>query len=255
MDIQERETVEEIIDEAIEETVQKNSLWQIAHKNLKKYAQNRELSWLKFNERVLLEALDSDVPAFEKLKFVSIFTSNLEEFFMVRVGSLTDLSLLKNPKKDSKTGMSVKEQLKKIMDEVKRLFVVRDRVYKNVDKILRDYGICDLEFDELSKSEKRLVEDYYKNFIKPIVSPQIVDNYHPFPFLENNQLYIIAELSNDSKEMFGLLPIPKSLPSFLHLEKSRFRYIRIENIFLQYAKESLRLLRRQFVMSKIQKRY
>ena len=127
----------------------------------KEYTQNRELSWLKFNERVLEEAEDETVPLLERLKFVSIFTSNLDEFFMIRVGSLTELMHLKESSIDNKSGMDASQQLAAIYDAVKVLYKKRDKIYGDLERQLRVHGICNLSYRELDDSEKKQLKKYF----------------------------------------------------------------------------------------------
>ena len=148
------------------------------HKN---YTQNRELSWLKFNERVLLEAVDETVPLLERLKFVAIFTSNLDEFFMIRVGSLSELIHLKENPVDKKSGMNTEQQLEAVYEEVQNLYRERERIYEDLEKQLRVHGICNLSYGELENDEKKFLKKYFSEFIAPILSPQIVDQHHLFP--------------------------------------------------------------------------
>jgi polyphosphate kinase len=200
------------------------------------FMQNRELSWLKFNERVLEEAQDEIVPLYERLKFISIFTSNLDEFFMIRVGSLTDLSLVDNHSVDSKTGMSSKQQLEKIFENTASLYKVRDRIHKEVESNLREFGVCNLKVKELEKPEKKYLDKYYEEFILPILSPQIIDSRHPFPHLTNKSLYIVCVFSGEDTK-FGLIPISQSLPEYVILSGNQTRYVMIEEIVLEYTGE------------------
>ena len=146
---------------------------------LLKYTQNRELSWLKFNQRVLEEAQDPDVPLLERMKFVAIFTSNLDEFFMIRVGSLYDMASLKEMELDRRSKMTPKEQLERIYEAVEPLYKERDKTYSEIKKRLSPYGICGLSFKELQDPEKKYVKKYFKEQILPVLSPQIVDRNHP----------------------------------------------------------------------------
>ncbi len=200
------------------------------------YMQNRELSWLTFNERILEEAQEESVPLFERLKFVSIFTSNLDEFFMVRVGSLTDLSLLENGNIDNKTGMTPKQQLDRIYKRAVLLYKKRDETYYEVENKLREVGISNLEIKELSKPEKKYVEKYYRDYILPILSPQVINSRHPFPHLVNKELYIICVFSGDDAK-FGLIPVSKSLPEFVLLPGEEIKYVMTEKIILYYLKD------------------
>ncbi len=133
------------------------------------YTQNRELSWLKFNERVLEEAADRDVPLLERLKFISIFTSNLDEFYMVRCGSLYDLSILDEEHIDNKSGMNAQQQLQAIYRETKKLYLLRDSIYKNVRNELKPL-IHRVRFSHLSREEEKRVRAYFLNRVLPILS-------------------------------------------------------------------------------------
>lgn len=198
--------------------------------------QNRELSWLRFNQRVLEEAMDETVPLLERLKFISIFTSNLDEFFMVRVGSLVDLMLLSNKDTiDNKTGWSPKEQLEAIFNSIPPLMEKRDEAFRTVSMELRQRGIYDLSFDELSKEEEKDINKYFEYYINPILSPQIVDNRHPIPHLKNRRLYIASILkTKKDKTVLGIIPIPSSIPRILPSKENRNRYIRIENVIMEH---------------------
>ena len=198
------------------------------------YTQNRELSWLGFNKRVLEEASDATVPLLERLKFISIFTSNLDEFFMVRVGSLFDLSVIAPDMLNNKTGQTPREQLDNIFSAIPPLMKLRDRLMHRIDISLRDKGIYDLSFDELTKKERKHVNDYFLRFIMPILSPQIVDPWHPFPHLANKQLYIASLLTGKRGGIhLGLVPVPSPLPPLLWLDTPS-RFIRVENIIKAY---------------------
>ncbi len=205
------------------------------HKNAVSYTQNRELSWLKFNERVLLESMDSTVPLMERLKFVSIFASNLDEFYMIRVGTLQDLVELKDNSLDSKTGMSPQEQLNKIYQETHRLYEKKDQSYDEIRNQLRFHDIWDLSYEELSPEESKMVRQYFKSSVLPILSPQIMDAHHPFPHLQNKALHIVTNLTIKGKEVLGILPIPHALPPVFFLPGVETRYIRMENIVSQFA--------------------
>ena len=163
---------------------------------IRSYTQNRELSWLRFNERVLQEAADETVPLLERLKFISIFTSNLDEFFMIRVGSLYDLAAMKKDAADGKTGMTAQQQLDAIYDETRRLTRLKDETYLKLESLLREKGICDLAIEELGKEDAKFVKQYFKAEIEPILSPQIVDGHHPFPHLANKMMHIGAALQD-----------------------------------------------------------
>lgn len=198
-------------------------------------ARNRELSWLKFNERVLEEAL-ADIPLLEKLKFISIFMSNLEEFFMVRVGSLTDKTLLKEPTRDSKTGWTAQEQLRRIYEEVKILMKKKDEIYKKVELLLNQHNIYDVSGKKLTEEERKNVKYYYEQEVKPILCPQIIENFYPFPFLKNNSFYLVMKVQRNEEKKFALIEVPASLPKIKILSKGdKLRYIRVENIVKEFG--------------------
>ncbi|MGN0658102.1 MAG: polyphosphate kinase 1 [Emergencia sp.] len=203
----------------------------------REYTQNRELSWLKFNERVLEEAADETVPLLERLKFVSIFTSNLDEFFMIRVGSLSELMHLKESPVDKKSGMNAEEQLKAIYAEVGRLYEKRERTYDDLEKQLRLHGICNLSYRELENEEKKYLKKFFHEYIAPVLSPQIVDQHHPFPHLQNKTVHVAARLSHKNKEVFAFIPVPAILPPIIYLKENDVRYIRIEEIISAWLDE------------------
>ena len=203
-------------------------------KEMQNYTQNRELSWLKFNQRVLEEAKDSSVPLLERMKFVSIFTSNLDEFFMIRVGSLYDMSLTDNSTIDSRSGMNPKEQLDAIFAAVAPLYKERDKTYSEIKKLLNPYGVCGLSIKELEQQEKKYVKKYFKDQILPIPSPQIVDANHPFPHLLNKELYVIASLKQNGTSMIGIVPVPQFVSDILYLPGHDIRYIRMEKVIMEY---------------------
>ena len=198
------------------------------------YTQNRELSWLKFNQRVLEEAQDPKVPLLERMKFVAIFTSNLDEFFMIRVGSLFDMVASGVKTKDSRSGMTPKEQLDKIYEAVAPLYKERDKTYAEIKKQLHPYGVCGLDFKELEQGEKKYVKKYFKEQILPILSPQIVDANHPFPHLLNKDIYVTANLKVDNKNMLGIIPVPNFVSEVLYLPGHDIRYIRMEKVIMEY---------------------
>lgn len=198
------------------------------------YTQNRELSWLRFNQRVLEEARDETVPLMERMKFVAIFTSNLDEFFMIRVGSLYDMAAVDNKKLDTKSGMTPKQQLEAIYQAVAPLYKERDKTYAEIKKQLKPYGVCGLDFKELEQPEKKYVKKYFKEQILPVLSPQIVDPNHPFPHLLNKEIYVVANLKQDSNTMTGIVPVPQYIPEVLYLPGHDIRYIRMEKVIMEY---------------------
>lgn len=202
-------------------------------KNDTSFTQNRELSWLKFNERVLAEANDSAVPLLERLKFLAIFSNNLDEFFMIRVGSLYDLSLLGKTHLDNKSGMTAQEQLKAIYEAVLPLYGNRDQVFWKLEEQLRQHDICNLSLKELEGRERKFVQEYFDSYVLPILSPQIVDFHHPFPHLENKSLNIGIMLTARGEKHFGIIPVPGSLPRILILPGDSLRYVLVEELILR----------------------
>ena len=199
------------------------------------YTQNRELSWLQFNARVLAEAEDGNVPLLERFKFLAIFTSNLDEFFMIRVGSLCDMAAVDKEHTDSKSGLTAKEQLHLIYKAVEPLYARRDAAFSDVDSKLSAIGLRRLTMDSLAPDEQKYIKRYFKDIIAPVLSPQIVDSHHPFPHLEGKVLHIAALLSHKKTERLGLLPVPASLPPVVFLPETPSRYILTEDILLAYA--------------------
>ena len=211
-------------------------------RELLNYTQNRELSWLRFNQRVLEEAKDGNVPLLERMKFVAIFTSNLDEFFMIRVGSLFDMVQTDEKHVDSRSGMTPKEQLDAIYKAVAPLYKERDKTYAEIKKELSPYGVCGLDFEELESDEKKYVKKYFKEQILPVLSPQIVDSSHPFPHLLNKEIYVTANLKSTGKknkedereQVLGIVPVPTYVSDILMLPGHDIRYIRMEKVIMEY---------------------
>lgn len=197
---------------------------------------NRELSWLKFNERVLEEAENKEVPLCERMNFVSIYQSNLDEFFMVRVGSLQDEMLLNKKIRDSKTKMTSEEQIKAILKEVKRLNKRKDAAYKGLMEQVEKYGIKLIDFTTAKAEEKKFLEHYFNHEIVPLSSPTIVGKRQPFPFLKNENIYAVVVLETRSgKERIGIIPCTNNMVErLIELPGGKGRYILSENIILHY---------------------
>lgn len=197
---------------------------------------NRELSWLKFNERVLEEAENKEVPLCERMNFVSIYQSNLDEFFMVRVGSLQDEMLLNKKVRDSKTKMTSEEQIKAILKEVKRLNKRKDAAYKRLMEQVEKYGIKLIDFTTAKTEEKKFLEHYFNHEIVPLSSPTIVGKRQPFPFLKNENIYAVVVLETRSgKERIGIIPCTNNMVErLIELPGGKGRYILSENIILHY---------------------
>lgn len=201
------------------------------------FMQNREISWLRFNERVLEEAQAEEVPLLEKLKFISIFTSNLDEFFMIRVGSLQDLARVKKAPVDPKTGWSPSEQIEAIVSLIPEIYAKRDRLYQEVTDKLAASGIALVRYAELSAEERKAARAFYEREIQPLLSPQIIDLQHPFPFLENKKTYLFCELERQGEDLFGLVPIRQTFPKYFILPGVDFRYILVSDLVEAYSDE------------------
>ncbi len=167
------------------------------------YMQNRELSWLEFDKRCLDQGADPSVPLLERMNFISIFWSNLQEFFMVRVGSLTDLSLVKKTIVDSKSGMTPSEQLDAIYARCHELYPYYEETFENLRRLLKDEGVEQLRPNELDDEQRAYLDDYVHDEVMPFLSPQIVNARHPFPHLENGGLYIVVRLNEEAADEKG----------------------------------------------------
>lgn len=204
----------------------------------KKVYDNRELSWLKFNNRVLEEAQDSSVPLMERLLFTSIYGSNLDEFFMVRVGSLIDQKLINDNDKDGKTKMRPSEQLAAIYSKVGELNDIKDKTLSAVNKELELRGIYHRTMKSLSKSEQEFVDSYYAYEIKPFLNALIIDKRHPFPFLNNQDIYVIARISSKSGIKLGIIGCGGKYERVVFLpsdNSDRINFLLVEDIILHYA--------------------
>ena len=197
---------------------------------------NRELSWLKFNERVLEEAENNEVPLCERMNFVSIYQSNLDEFFRVRVGSLQDQMLVNKKIRDNKTNMTSEEQIKAILKVVKKLNKRKDAAYKSLMDKVAEYGITLIDFTTAKPEEKKYLEQYFNHEIVPLSSPTIVGKRQPFPFLRNQEIYAVVVLQTRSgKERIGIIPCTNNMVErLIELPGGKGRYILSENIVLHY---------------------
>ena len=202
------------------------------------YMMNRELSWLKFNERVLEEAENKKVPLCERLTFASIYQSNLDEFFRVRVGSLVDQMLLGGKIRDNKTKMTAKEQIQAVLHQVTKLNRRKDAVYDTIMGQLEDYGIRLVDFRKISKKESEYLEKYFLNEIAPVISPTIVGKRQPFPFLKNNEIYAVVVLQTKSgKEKLGIIPCSNTGFKRLVELPTAGTYMLAEELILHYIPE------------------
>lgn len=197
---------------------------------------NRELSWLKFNERVLEEAENREVPLCERLSFVSIYQSNLDEFFMVRVGSLQDQSLLGKKIRDNKTNMTAKEQITEILNRVHVLNKRRDKVYEELMRNLREWDFAITDFRNIEKSESAYMAKYFSMEMEPLISPTVVGKRQPFPFLRNKEIYAVAVLETKSgKQRIGIIPCTNNmLERLIAIPGRPGTYMLAEELILHY---------------------
>lgn len=200
------------------------------------YFENRELSWLKFNKRVLEEAYDTNNPLLERLSFSAIYQSNLDEFFMVRVGSITDDEKTDKNKKDSKTGMKPSQQLDAIFTAVRRLQPSVEEAYRKTMGELSAYGFEHVSFDTATKEEQTFLELYFKREIKPFISGLVVNDSLPFPFLKNKELYAVVQLNAKKGVSIGIIPINHDHSErVIPLGAGGKRFILEEEVVLHFA--------------------
>ena len=199
------------------------------------FTQNREISWLRYNERVLEEALDDTVPLFERLRFIAIFVSNLEEFFKVRVGSLLGEDDEGDDLIDEKSGMTAAEQLRRIHDLVPGLLMKKDMAYGLVERKLAEAGVIRLEAWQLSDEERGRCFDFFRDEIKDSLKVKVLDAGEPMPDIDEDRPYIMAALDAELEDKFGLIDIPRSLPFIKVLPGESFRYVLTEDIIRMFA--------------------
>ena len=200
------------------------------------YTQNRELSWLRFDDRVLDEAFDETVPLFERLKFVSIFESNLDEFLMVRVGGLSDLAELKKQPVDNKSNMTASEQVDAVMAELPGLLTRWESIFKSIEGKLDTLGVHRARIDSLTPEERTFVTRYFQAYVSPVISPLVIDPRHPFPNLRNGALYLACGLDGvtDEESLLGLIEIPASMNRVVEIPSpaGTYSYILLEDVIL-----------------------
>ncbi|WP_233546837.1 MULTISPECIES: polyphosphate kinase 1 [Collinsella] len=200
------------------------------------YTQNRELSWLRFDNRVLDEAFDETVPLFERLKFVSIFESNLDEFLMVRVGGLSDLAELKKQPVDNKSNMAASEQVDAVMAEMPGLLTRWESIFKSIEGKLDTLGVHRARIDSLTPEERPFVTRYFQAYVSPVISPLVIDPRHPFPNLRNGALYLACGLDGvtDEESLLGLIEIPTSMNRVVEIPSptGTYSYILLEDVIL-----------------------
>jgi len=197
---------------------------------------NRELSWLKFNERVLEEAESQTVPLCERLSFASIYQTNLDEFFMVRVGSLVDQLLVSKDIRDNKTKMTPKEQISAILSQVAKLNRRKDSVYSDLMEQIEEYGIKLVNFRKIDKKGTEYLERYFDSEIAPLISPTVVGKRQPFPFLRNREIYAVVVLQRkNGKEKLGLIPCTSNVfPRLIEVPGQDGTYMLSEELILHF---------------------
>ncbi|MEF2561780.1 MAG: polyphosphate kinase 1 [Negativibacillus sp.] len=215
---------------------------------------NRELSWLEFNRRVLSESLNPKIPLMERLKFLSIYFSNLDEFFMVRVGSLHDQSIIEPNKLDDKTGLNAAGQIDAILKKVAEINPIAERAWESIKQQLRAQDIDLVDTLHLNKLDEQIVQKYFTENIRPLLSPQIIDRQHPFPFLKNKEQFVLTVLENKEKEKdkdkpkdksetkgdslkLGIVPFSHLPPYFVFTLNQRRRVLFTADIILYCAQK------------------
>lgn len=199
------------------------------------YSQDRELSWLKFNQRVLDLAHHNEVPLLEKCKFVAIFSSNLDEFFRVRVGSINDMLEMSPQHQDVRSHLTPHQQLAKIHETARTLCAYKDQTVQSLEKELAYYDITHERIQDLNKQDRTFINDYFKHQISPILSPMVMNKVHPFPHLENGSLYIVASLKEELEDYFGLVQLPSACRRLILLPGNTVRYVLAEEVLLYFV--------------------
>ena len=202
---------------------------------------NRELSWLKFNERVLEEAESRNVPLCERLSFASIYQTNLDEFFMVRVGSLVDQMMLSKDLRDNKTKMTAKEQIMAILSQVTKLNRRKDAVYAELMEEIEKQGIKLVNFQKIGRKGSEYLERYFDSEIAPLISPTVVGKRQPFPFIRNREIYAVVVLQRkNGKEKLGLIPCGSGVfPRLIEVPGQEGTYMLSEELILHFYSEGV----------------
>ncbi|MEG1125558.1 MAG: polyphosphate kinase 1 [Oscillospiraceae bacterium] len=213
----------------------------MSNKNEKEIFINRELSWLEFNRRVLDLAKDKNVPLAEQFKFASIYASNLDEFFMIRVGSLYDRTLLKKDETENKTGLTAAEQLSAIMPVATQMQQHCDKIFAKLIESLEPLGLYKINYSKLDKDIERNFKKYFINELSPVLSPQIIDKRHPFPFLRNQETYVGAfiKCKDDTAPSFGLIPISNQFERIVYIkaDDGKIYFTFVENLIMYFAEQ------------------
>ena len=199
---------------------------------------NRELSWLKFNERVLDEAASHHVPLCERMAFFSIFQSNLDEFFMVRVGALYDQMLADNQARENKTWMTSEEQLQAIFEKTRIISQRKDHIYKQYMEELEEQGVELLSFSDMLPEDKVYLEKYFEESIQPLLSPQVIGKKQPFPFLKNKEIYAVVVLGGKKGDKLGIIPCSNEVfKRLIPVPSGKNHYMLVEELILHYIPE------------------
>ena len=197
------------------------------------YTQNREISWLRFDDRILDEAYDETVPVFERLKFCEIVESNLDEWFMIRVGGLSDLASLKNQPKDNKSNLTPGEQLDAIFEALPSLIERHEKGLAEVEAALAEKGLVRVSPAEYTESDRAAVQRHFERRLAPIISPLIVDPRHPFPNLRNGRLFVACSLDgNEETGLLGIIEVPRTEQRVVALPSTSkaYRYTLLEDV-------------------------
>lgn len=199
---------------------------------------NRELSWMEFNLRVLSESLNPKIPLMERLKFLSIYFSNLDEFFMVRVGSLHDQSIVEPDKLDDKTGLNAADQIDAILNKANQINPIAQKAWESICLELCNQDIDILDLHHLSKLDEQIVQKYFSEEMRPLLSPQIIDRQHPFPFLKNKESFIVSVLeSKDENICLGIVPFSQLPPYFIFNINQRRKILFTADVLLHFAQK------------------
>lgn len=199
---------------------------------------NRELSWLQFNERVLEEAADISVPLCERLTFESIFMSNLDEFFMVRVGTLHDHMLMDAEERENKTNMTSREQINAILKRTRELMARKDRVYESIMSEISGYGVELIDFSSISDEDAQYLRKYFINEIMPLISPQVIGKRQPFPFLQNKKIYALVALeTKNMNAKLGIIPCSGVFDRLIPMPSDKNRFMLAEELILHFASD------------------
>ncbi|MBS7008457.1 polyphosphate kinase 1 [Anaerostipes sp.] len=194
------------------------------------FTQDRELSWLKFNERVLGQAKNRNVPLFERLRFLDIFTNNLDEFFMVRVGSIHEMILIQDSHRDIRSNLTPEGQLSEIRSMVRTLYKERDEIYKELKNEVQKIGMFHAQKSDLSERERKYLKVYFDSMILPVLSPMVVTRQHPFPNIPNKELQIGLILKKKEKQSFGMVPVPGDLERLIFVPGNEKRFLLLEEV-------------------------